>query len=122
MRTNSNQFGTLVALDQIALEVSALIRISQISNGSNMRLLVEGRLSGGWVDVLETSWLEAQSERDGKPLCIDLSGVTYIDVKGRELLVRIIHSGSELRAAGVMTKAVVEEITKEVEGKGKRMK
>ena len=98
------------------MEVSALIRISQIGNGSKWHLLVEGTLSGGWVDALETSWLEAQSQLNGngKSLCIDLSGVTHIDDKGRALIARIIRGGAELRTAGIMTRTVVEEITKEV--------
>ena len=94
-----------------------MIRISQIGQGSNWHLLVEGTLSDGWVDALEMSWLEAQSRRNGKRVCIDLSGVTYIDDKGRDLLARIIRGGAELRPAGIMTTTVVEEISKEVEEK-----
>jgi anti-anti-sigma regulatory factor len=96
------------------VEVSAVIRISQIGNGSRRHLLVEGKLSDGWVDALESSWLEAQLQGNGTPVCIDLAGVTYIDDKGRDLLVRIIRSGAELRAQGIMTRAVVEEITKDL--------
>ena len=93
-----------------------MIRISPIGNGSKGHLLVEGTLSDGWVDALEASWLEAKSQLNDK-LYIDLSGVTYIDDKGRELLARIIRSGAELRTAGIMTRTVVEQITQEVEDK-----
>jgi anti-anti-sigma regulatory factor len=72
--------------------------------------LVEGTLSGDWVEVLEKSWLEAQRPRNGDPMRIDLSGVTWIDDKGRELLARMIRDGAELRATEVMTRAVIEEI------------
>ena len=92
-----------------------MIRITQIDNGSKGHLLVEGTLSDGWVETLEASWLEAQSQVNGKPLCIDLSGVTYVDDRGRELLERMIRGGAEIRTAGIMTRTVVEEITKEVE-------
>jgi ABC-type transporter Mla MlaB component len=88
-----------------------LIRISQIRNGSRSHLLVEGKLSNGWVDVLETSWLEQQSRLNGEPVRIDLSGVTYVDPKGRALLARMIRSGTELQATGLMLRAVIEEIT-----------
>jgi len=80
-------------------------------------LAVEGTLSDTCVEVLETSWLEAQSQLNGAPVRIDLSGVTYIDDKGRDLLARIIRGGAELRTAGIMTRTVVEEITREVEEK-----
>lgn len=87
-----------------------MIRISQIHEGAKQRLLVEGTLSGEWVDVLEKCWLEAPHAPNGEPMRIDLSGVTYVDDKGRELLARMIQDGAELLATGVMTRAVVEEI------------
>lgn len=92
-------------------EETALIRITQVRDGSRQQLFVEGTLSNGWVEALETSWSEAQSQLNGEPLRIDLSGVTYVDDRGRELLARMIKSGAELRATGIMTRAVVEEIT-----------
>jgi anti-anti-sigma regulatory factor len=88
-----------------------MIRISEIGEGSKQDLLVEGRLSGNWVDVLEVCWLEAQTLGNGEPIRLDLSGVTYIDEKGRQLLARMVRDGAELRAAGVMTGMVIEEIT-----------
>jgi anti-anti-sigma regulatory factor len=87
-----------------------VIRISQIHEGEQQGLLVEGKLSGDWVDVLENCWLEAPTA----PVRIDLSGITYIDEKGRELLARMIQDGAELRATGVMTRAVIEEITEKI--------
>jgi uncharacterized membrane-anchored protein len=91
-----------------------VIRISQIHEGSRQRLLVEGVLSGDWVDVLENCWLETPHVPNGEPMRIDLSGVTYVDDKGRELLSRMIRDGAKLRATGVMTRAVIEEITEEI--------
>jgi len=88
-----------------------VIRISETCEGSKRRLLVEGTLSGDWVEVLEKSWLEAHTQSNGEPIRIDLSGVTYIDNKGRELLAGMIRDGAELRATGVMTRAVIEAIT-----------
>jgi len=88
------------------------MRISQIGDGTRSHLLVEGKLSDGWVDVLETSWCEAQSELNGEPIRVDLSGVTYVDHKGRALLARMIRSGTELQATGLMIKAIIEEIEK----------
>jgi anti-anti-sigma regulatory factor len=73
--------------------------------------MVEGTLSGEWVDVLENCWLEASHAPNGAPVRVDLSGVTYVDDRGRELLACMIEDGAELRATGVMTRAVIEEIT-----------
>lgn len=91
-----------------------MIRISDIRKGSKQRLLVEGTLAGDWVEVLEKSWLEAQASRNGEPMRIDLSGVTWIDDKGRELLKRILQDGAELRATGIMTRSVIKELIKEI--------
>jgi anti-anti-sigma regulatory factor len=93
-----------------------VIRISEIRKGSARRLLVEGKLADDWVEVLEKSWLEAQTSRNGEPMCVDLSGVTWIDDKGRELLKRMLQDGAELRATGVMTRAVIEEVIEEISG------
>ena len=88
-----------------------MIRITQIHEDSKSHLLVEGTLSGEWVDVLETCWLEkVRTPPTGEPLGIDLSGVTYIDDKGRQLLSRMVLDGAQLRATGVMTRMVIEEI------------
>ena len=97
-----------------------MIRISPIGNGSKRHLLVEGTLSDGCVEALEISWLQAQSQSNGKSVCIDLAGVTYIDDKGRALLARIIRGGAELRVAGIMARTVVEEITTELRETEKR--
>ena len=90
-----------------------MIRISEIRKGSGRRLLVEGTLAGDWVEVLEKSWLEAQASRNGEPMRVDLSGV-WIDDKGRELLKRMLQDGAELRATGIMTRAVIEELIEEI--------
>lgn len=76
--------------------------------------MVEGTLSGEWVEVLEDCWFEAQTAPNGDPIRIDLSGVNYVDDKGRELIERMIQDGAELRATGVMTRAVIEEITEKI--------
>ena len=89
-----------------------MIRISKTPESARSHLLVEGKLSDGWVDALETSWLEALSELKGEPLRVDLSGVTYVDHKGRALLERMIRSGAQLQAPGLMLKTVIGEITK----------
>jgi hypothetical protein len=90
-----------------------VIRISDIRKGSARPLLVEGTLAGDWVEVLEKSWLEAQASRNGEPMRVDLSEV-WIDDKGRELLKRMLEDGAELRATGIMTRAVIEELIEEI--------
>ena len=87
-----------------------MMRVSEIGGDLKRRMLVEGELSGDRVDVLEECWLETRTQLNGGPMRIDLSEVTYVDGKGRQLLARMIRDGAELRATGVMTRAVIEEI------------
>lgn len=87
-----------------------MIRINRISERPTLRLIVEGTLSGEWVDELEKCWLDAKSALSDGQIRVDLSGVSYIDDKGRRLLKRMFCDGTELQATGVMTKGIIEEI------------
>ena len=90
-----------------------MIRINQIREHSTLCLIVEGTLSGEWVDELEKCWLDAEVTPNNGKVRVELSGVTYIDDKGRQLLERLFHEGAELRATRVMTRAIIEEIIAE---------
>lgn len=87
-----------------------MIRINRIRERSTLRLIVEGTLSGAWVDELEKCWLELTAARHDEQVTADLSGVSYVDDKGRQLLKRMFCEGAELWATGVMTKGIIEEI------------
>jgi len=90
-----------------------VIRITQRREHREWRLIVEGTLSGVWVEELEKCWPDQGTSPRDQPMIVDLSGVTYIDDKGRKLLARMFRGGAELRANGVMTKGIIEEITAE---------
>ena len=95
-----------------------MIRITQSRENSRWHLIVEGTLSGVWADELEKCWLDTKASANGKPLRVDLSGVSYIDDKGRQLLARMFRDGAELRATGVMTKGIIEEIAADIASSG----
>jgi anti-anti-sigma regulatory factor len=78
-----------------------------------LRLVVEGTLSGVWVDELEKCWLDTKAAPSDEQVRVELSGVSFIDDKGRQLLKRMLCDGTELRATGVMTKGIIEEIAGE---------
>jgi len=90
-----------------------VIRINRIRERSTLRLLVEGTLSGPWVHELEKCWLDLNAVAGSEQIRVDLSGVGYIDEKGRELLKRMFADGAELSATGVMTRGIIEEIAAE---------
>jgi len=102
------------------------ITVRQDAAPDSMSLILEGRLAGPWVEELNSYWREMLVNKQNCTM-IDLTGVTFIDPNGKALLTRLWQQGAELRAAGCMTRCVVEEITKNdhdsssrVSRKGKR--
>lgn len=71
---------------------------------------LEGKLAGPWVKELEGCWRKASSFN--RPVRVLLCAVTFIDDKGRNLLVEMHQRGAELVAEGCMNKAIVEQITR----------
>jgi hypothetical protein len=67
-------------------------------------LRLEGALVGAWVKELRDCW---QSALPGR---VDLSGVTYVDAGGKELLADMHRQGIELIARGCMMRAIVAEL------------
>lgn len=72
---------------------------------------LEGRLAGPWVEELETCWRQTAANPQSRAV-VDLTGVTFVDADGKALLTRMWQRGAELRAAGCLTRCIVEEITK----------
>jgi ABC-type transporter Mla MlaB component len=86
------------------------VTIKQADSAETWEL--EGKLSGDWVKELERCWKE-RSSPVGVPLQVRLKAVSYIDAAGRQLLAEMHVGGVEIRGCGCMTKAVVEEITRQ---------
>ncbi len=72
-------------------------------------LVIEGRLTGPWVEELET-YCRIVAENQQRCTKIDLTGVTFIDADGKALLARLWQDGVELRASGCLTRCIVEQI------------
>ena len=77
----------------------------------SMLLMLEGRLVGPWVEELNSYWRQMSVNQQSCAV-IDLTGVTFIDANGKALLTRLWQQGAELRAAGCLTRCIIEEITK----------
>ena len=89
-----------------------MLKITQHRDATSESLsfLLEGRLAGAWVAELETC-LRQRAANPQDRVVIDLTGVTFVDADGKALLTRIWQQGAELRAAGCLTRCIVEEIT-----------
>ena len=90
-----------------------MLKISQQRDPASeaASLILEGRLAGPWVDELDTCWRQLATD-SSRGFMVDLTGVTFVDAKGKALLIRMWEGGAEFRAAGCLTRCLVEEITK----------
>jgi len=88
-----------------------MLRITIDPEGGATRLRLEGRLAGPWVEELDRCWREAGGAQQDH-VVVDLSGVTFIEPEGKELLTRMWQQGVKLHAVGCLTKCIVDEISK----------
>jgi hypothetical protein len=85
-----------------------MLKITMQTSPAGTLFKVEGKLAGPWVEELENCWRKAPNS--DRPVRVMLCAVTFIDDKGRDLLVEMYRQGGELVAEGCMNKAIVEEI------------
>ena len=88
-----------------------MLKITTHSTPTATRIALEGRLAGPWVEEFERCWNETKKVVGGS-LVVDLTGVTYIEQRGKTLLARMWREGAELLAAGCCTKSIVDDIRK----------
>jgi anti-anti-sigma regulatory factor len=88
-----------------------MLKITQQRDVSSVLFMLEGRLAGPWVKELETCWRQFLASSQSHAV-VDLTGVTFVDTDGKALLTSMWQQGAELRAAGCLTRCIVEEITK----------
>lgn len=78
-------------------------------------LRVEGRLSGPCLSELESCWRQLMGANGGRHVVVDLKEVTFVSAQGRQLLERLCRAGARLMGDGLMTRALVEQITHSVD-------
>ena len=88
-----------------------MLKITFKDTPEGTKVKLEGKLSGPWVEELERSWTE-RSPLAPENVIIDLSDVTYIDPEGKRLLARMVGKGVSFEGTHLMTKYVIDEITR----------
>ena len=88
-----------------------MLRITVHDNPEALTFLLEGRLAGPWVRVLQECWQSAVARRRESILRVDLTEVTAIDAAGRACLAALHRRGAEFIATDCLTRAVVAEIS-----------
>ena len=89
-----------------------MLRVTKIEEGSNIVLIVEGKLTGATKGPLE-ELVKGLPAGDGgiQSIIVDLMGVTSIDVEGKQLLKELHLRGASFRAKGCLNRAIVDGIT-----------
>ena len=87
-----------------------MLRIEQVEKDGAVRLRLEGRLVGPWVEELERCCRKVLARPEVRNLIIDLVTVSYIDAEGKEALAKLHRAGARLDAAGTLSRYVVDSI------------
>jgi anti-anti-sigma regulatory factor len=87
-----------------------MLKITLHDSARELRLKLEGRLSGLWVQELEQVWKTARSTTHDRKTVLDLGEVDFVDPAAESLLARMHAEGVELVAVTPLIRAVVREI------------
>jgi len=87
-----------------------MLKITTQEDPGTITLQLEGKLAGPWVFELERCWHLTKDMGAGKKFTVDLTGVTFIDPAGKNLLASIHRDGATFTATDLMTKSIIEEI------------
>lgn len=90
-----------------------MLRITTSDSPRVLTFQLEGRLEGPWVHELEQCWRSLLDGANRPTVCVDLTGVTYIDAAGKARLAEMHEQGAQFIAGDCVTKAVVAEIVEE---------
>jgi anti-anti-sigma regulatory factor len=85
-----------------------VLRITSRGRDSHRSFKLEGSLSGLWVNELRKAWAAAPESLQNPEVTLDLSGVSFIDEAGRDLLVEIRRTGAVLLGASPFIRELLE--------------
>ena len=72
-----------------------MLRITPIDTDGRPELKLEGKISSLWVDEMKRYWLSVTEQRR-RQLQINLREVSYVDRRGKDLLLQIEREGASL--------------------------
>ena len=90
--------------------VMGMLRITIAETATEQKWTVEGRLVHPWISELKSTWTSTKTARRERKCVVDLTGVTFIDKSGENVLAELYKQGAELIATGYYTRHVVDNI------------
>lgn len=88
-----------------------MLRITIQNEAATTRFVLEGKLSGPWVEELQKCWQTALNAAPDDTFQTHLADVIFVDEAGKKLLAALHRQGVTLTAQGLVAEAVVAEIT-----------
>jgi ABC-type transporter Mla MlaB component len=88
-----------------------MLRITITTGADGSTLVLEGRLGGAWVGEVAACWQALLAAHDGRPIRIDLDGVTSIDAGGKALIRAMQARGAILAATKLMLRTIADRST-----------
>lgn len=73
-------------------------------------LKLEGSIKGPWVGELQKAWSASAEKSPGTPVRVDLSGVSFVDERGRQLLLQMQQAGAVLQGASLFLRHVLDGV------------
>src|SRR4030095_3262289 len=102
-----------ISEERLTPRTTTMLRLRTLSRPGETLLVLEGRLTGPWIDELAPCRAKLRDESRAGPIRVDLEGVTFISAAGKALLARLHDDGALLTARACMTSAIIEKIAKQ---------
>ena len=87
-----------------------MLRMTIITESDRTVLKAEGKLSGPWVQELDSCYRKVRDGFHVGPVIVDLTNVGFADDAGKELIGRLHECGVEVSVAGPLMTAIMSEI------------
>ena len=87
-----------------------MLKITIHDSAAELRIRLEGRLNGPWVNELRQCWRTASSTTGGRTTVLDLRDVDFVCPDGEQLIAEMHREGVRLLAATPLIQAMIEEI------------
>ncbi len=85
-----------------------MLKISVEESNDSIRLILEGRLVGPWVEEFRRVCQTQNMLGDGRRLTVDICSVTGMDSHGQEFLRELFLQGASLTCSDVLNQYLVE--------------
>jgi anti-anti-sigma regulatory factor len=90
-----------------------MLRVTLQESDNAVKLVLDGRVAGPWVDELNRAWADAAPRIGSRKVSIDLRNVTYADAAGKRVLRNIFsQSGANLEASSLGIQDLAKEVAR----------